>query len=237
MTVFAAIGDPHGEVSRIDTDRADYLLITGDLGPYREARQVLGHYNDLDTPTYLVPGNHDVRHYGNGGTFEKLLNRYDNIESVDGECVTLDEEYDLAGYGAHRFYLGPESLDELDFHTNRFKGWPESYMERKETLEETLDQADSPTILLSHNVPLDSDVDVLDSPVAKKVKRRGRPWGSDVLSNTIPEYDDILLNVGGHIHEGRGVGKKDSVPVINAGQNDVTYVTLDGGQVADIAFE
>lgn len=38
---FAAIGDPHGDVSDINTDGTDYRLIPGDFGQYQEARQML----------------------------------------------------------------------------------------------------------------------------------------------------------------------------------------------------
>lgn len=234
MTRIGVIGDPHGQTVSIDENKTDYLLIPGDMGSYQQARRVLSYYDDLDVPTYVVPGNHEVKNMGEDG-FDTLLERYDSIGSVDGDCVSIDG-YDVVGYGAHTFDLGPETLDEWDRQDSRFEDRPETYMERREILERTLDQSDNQTILLSHNVPLDSGVDTLDSPMAKKVGRYGLPYGSDVLSTVLEDREDVVLNVGGHIHEGRGLGKSSGIPVINAGLNDVTYVELDEDGITDIDF-
>lgn len=252
---FAAVGDPHGEVADIDED-IDAVLLTGDLGfrprsrkryhvarrsgdphlldeaiahGYLEAQDVLHQYDQLEKPVYVVPGNWDFDAFDvSDYSFDELLAGYENVTNVDGRVEDL-EEVQLAGYGAYQFDTGPETLDEWNETLERFTG-TESYTERKQGIDTTIEDVEKPLVLLTHNVPFDSGVDTITHPRSSK---RWLPYGSNVIRETLEERSDIVFSVGGHIHEGRDQSYVAGAPVFNAGQNDVTYIEINDGSVID----
>lgn len=260
-TELGVVGDPHGGISYVDPD-VDAVLITGDLGAsqrtrgkYRqakgkgdhikawnvadeirdEAENVLEHYDILNVPVYVTQGNWDGEPLPDAWwTLEDLVDQYDAVECVD-DTVTDIEGCQVVGYGTDLFDTQPETMNEWNDAEGRFTDSPQSYRKKQDRLETTLEQTDKPTVLLTHNVPFDSGLDTIRAPVTGMY---GRPNGSDVVTYTLEEEvsDNVIATVGGHIHEGRGRSEVQNIPVINAGENQVTYLTLEDGDVTDISF-
>jgi Icc-related predicted phosphoesterase len=64
-----------------------------------------------------------------------------------------------------------------------------------------------PVILVSHAPPFNTKVDRL---------RSGRPVGSKAIRSLIEKYRPALVIVG-HIHEAKGIGYIDDIPIYNPG--------------------
>lgn len=118
------VGDVHldfdrTDVEQLDAERYDTLLFVGDLGGYshRGGLEVARTIAELETPTLVIPGNHDAAHLGQlaaevigADALIPLLGlgqsgRERDLEAALGEAT-------VAGYSRHRL-VGDRSLDVI----------------------------------------------------------------------------------------------------------------------------
>jgi Icc-related predicted phosphoesterase len=198
------------------TDKADVLLVAGDLtqhGTLDEAAAFAEEFATPDVPVIAVLGNHD-HHSGLEQEIAELMRRA-GITLLEGEGVLLDTGRGRIGVaGAKGFCLGFTGRCAANFGETQMKAFTQHGIDSAGLLRrgfENLDDAERPPeirIALTHFAPTTSTL-------------RGEPaeiWpflGNHLLGKVIDEAHADLA-VHGHAHAGSERGKTEGgVPVRN----------------------
>ena len=91
-----------------------------------------------------------------------------------------------------------------------------------------------PTIFLTHNVPYNTKIDLLNN---RESKHHGKHFGSSVARWFCDKYQPLLC-IGGHMHEHFGKDKIGKTVVVNVGFGSYvnTLIELDEGKIKKIDF-
>ena len=177
---WAGEGSVDGLAAAVESVRAirpqpDAVLVTGDLADhagdeeYDQLRELLA---PLETPYYVLPGNHDDR---------RALSRHFDVPGSDGEPVQYSVDLgplrlvvlDTTIPGDDAGALGPERLDWLD---NELAAAPEQL-----------------TLVAMHHPPLLTGVAVWDAMGLAQSDRHA-------LGAVIERHPQVRRLVGGHFH-------------------------------------
>ncbi len=229
-------GDICGDDLRkyLDTPITQEKLREIENSSLQKGRKVLEYLNSFDKPVFYVPGNWDFQPHVDGkyvpedeGKFESIVFDLDNLINVEDKVVNFNG-ISFIGHGSTS---APESFTEDDFLLAQFSGDEEEvertlfFSEIYAHLTTLFENAESPTILLSHNVPLNTSLDIIQAPGSIL---HNEHYGSKIARELIENYSPLLC-IGGHIHEGRGKETINSTLCINAGFGErvMTKITID----------
>lgn len=193
-----------------DIDKADLVLLNGDLTNYggiKEVRQVLNHAMEVN-PNILA-------HFGNLDKPE--INTYleDLGINLHGQARVIDGTICIVGIGGSNFtpFLTPSEFSEAEILATA----KAAYLQGLEyvALAEPLHGQKIPILLVSHTPPVNTKLDRIHS---------GKHVGSTAIRTIIESYHPALSIVG-HIHEAKGEDTILNSPIINPG------MLRDGGWV------
>jgi Icc-related predicted phosphoesterase len=144
----------------------------------------------------------DLYVFGFGGSVPTILSKF----NVDQTCLFTDITNDILWEGYP--FIGDYDSADNAFKTEFMEAWS-SGLEEIKNERGTLEGIKF--ILLTHNGPFYSNTSVLN------YKNRFSYMGSKFLNNFINNSTDILADLHGHTHDGKGLCKVNNVEVINAG--------------------
>lgn len=227
QTDFDAIicpGDICGDDLRkyLDTPITQEELDEIESSSLQKGRRVLEYLNSFNKPVFYVPGNWDFQPHVDGkynfedeGKFQNIVQDLPNLINVEDKIV----EFNGISFIGHGSTSAPESFTDEDLLLAEFLG-DEDELERTLFFSEVyshltnlFEKANSPVILLSHNVPLNTNLDIIQAPGSAL---HNEHYGSKITRELIDTYSPLLC-IGGHIHEGRGKQEINSTLCINAG--------------------
>jgi Icc-related predicted phosphoesterase len=190
---------------------ADLVIVCGDVthfGLLQQARDLLSHLQDIEMPTFFVPGNCDLPILAD----EKM----GNVESIHGRCRVIGD-FNFIGVGG-----SPPSPFNTPFELNE--------VEIASVLEKayTSCQIQLRTIVVSHSPPRDTKVDIAFT---------GEHVGSQTVREFIQRKRPELL-LCGHIHEAKGMDRIGETLIVNLGPaRHGNCATIDLDKVADVKFD
>ena len=204
--IWIALGDIHENLTYLpgisQLDRAEHVLISGDLTNCGDRRKAAGIINKIKTynPRVLAQiGNMDLAD----------VDRFFTEQGINTHARAVD-----LGHGVWLMGLG-YSLP-TPFHT------PSE--ETEEVFKEWLDQAHASCgeyehlILMSHNPPLDTATDIIAS-------------GTHVGSRSVRDFIERVqpdICITGHIHESRSMDRMGDTVIVNPGSfADGGYVLVE----------
>jgi len=199
-----------------------------------EGENVLNYLNDFGKPVLLIPGNWDWI----GGNdwevleenrFQQLVDEFENIHNINRTSLEL-EELSFIGYGPCSGPEVPQYEDEKPDDPGELEEMREEYNENRKEISELFKASKRPVVFLSHNVPHNTSLDMIDNPDSPA---DGRHYGSLVVRDMIEEYSP-LLSIGGHIHEGAGNEKVEGITCINGGLHSQAEIKLNEDTVKQI---
>ena len=197
-------------------------------------RKVMEYLNSFGVPVYFVPGNWDqsqgpTRFKNPQGPYQSRCVLYDNYSArhsnplltqglenvVDCQLrLVRADGLNIVGYGLSSNAEHPaplkrrvnkkEYLDLLRRYKKLQTRLSDEYRKRNRRL---------PTLLLTHNVPHDTSIDVVDKP---GTPIHGKHFGSTIARTFCDKYQPLLC-IGGHMHEHFGRTKIGKTTAINAG--------------------
>jgi Icc-related predicted phosphoesterase len=200
----------------------------------QEGRDVFEYLDSFEKPVFVVPGNWDwigdeTWAFLAENRFQNMIEDFKNIHNIDREVFT-DGNFSYIGYGPCSAPEIPQYEDDKPDSEEEMESIEDKYMETKEELERLFEEAESPVIFLSHNVPHGTSLDRVENPDSPA---DGRHYGSIVVKELIEKFEPVL-SVAGHIHEGKGTGKIEDVICLNAGLHSHVMVEIDGAEVKNI---
>ncbi|MFA5405903.1 MAG: metallophosphoesterase [Candidatus Nanoarchaeia archaeon] len=185
-----------------------------------DGRQILEYLNSLDKPVYMVPGNNDwvadkdsKWPFLQQDHFKELTSNLPNIINVHKKLVDLGD-YEMIGYGLSSGPEYPQYEEDLNrFTSKELAKKKRSYERDYNKISALFEQASKPVLFLSHNVPLNTELDKINNPSSP---RDGQHFGSLVTRNIIDFYQPLIC-IGGHMHEHFGKCKLNKTIVVNTG--------------------
>ena len=201
-------------------------------------RAVFEKLNSYGVPVFAIPGNWDWTGYEDvswelltKNLFEEeVIAGFENVINCEDALVEL-ENLSLIGYGRVN---GPELVElrgYADVDEEELRESKEHYQDLFAFYSELFRQATTPTILLAHNVPYGTSIDVI---VDEGNPMDGMHYGSNVVRALIEEFSP-LASIGGHIHEHYGVDEINGTKCLNAGfgadKATLVEVTAEGVRV------
>lgn len=203
----------------------------------KKGRKVLEYLNSFNKPVFFVPGNWDFQPRVDGnfnpedeGKFDSILRGLKNLVNVEDTCISFNG-ISIIGHGSTS---APENFTQEDLFLAQILE-DEEEIERVlffngvyDTLSNFFKQTNQPVFFISHNVPLNTNLDIIDAPGSELHKKH---YGSKIARHLIDEFSPLLC-VGGHIHEGRGKEIVNSTMCINAGFGErvMTKIIVDTTQ-------
>ncbi len=215
----------------------------------KKGRKVLEYLNQFGKPVFIVPGNWDPTHYQDGikDTEVKKHIKKDmwlflskglkNIIDIENKKATFKDMV-LVGHGStsapEPIYKIPRAKFNSDAEYRKYLFRNDYFTKIFEKLSNYMKGEKRPVILLTHNVPYSTKLDLVNAP---GTYAHGKHYGSIIARKLIDKYRPVLC-VGGHIHEGYGKFKVDNTVCINAGfGGDVnTIVDIRNGKVTKLEF-
>lgn len=194
-----------------------------------EGKKILEELDKLGVPVYIVPGNWDWTgensdwDFLEGKGYSKYLSEFDNIKNLNFETIEFND-WKIIGYGPCSGPEIPQYEDDKPGSEEELEEMKEEYREKKEELE-GLFTSDKKTVFLSHNVPQDTSLDLIDDPDNPV---HGRHYGSVIVRELINDYSPDF-SIAGHMHEGEGREKVNSTKCLNTGINTVWVLDTDEG--------
>ena len=201
-----------------------------------QGEKVLSHLNAQGVPVYLVPGNWDPvplvdglpsrlrpRSTQKSNRWKTMLKPYTNIHDVMHTTLTCNG-LTIIGHGATS---EPEILevDEELAETADNETLKQARHDKKvsKRLHKLFSKTNGPVLLLSHNVPYETPLDIINNPGSPLHEQH---YGSLLARELIETYEPLLC-VGGHIHEGRGQTSIGPTTCINGGFGSKTYAIVE----------
>jgi len=209
-------------------------------------RKVLMKLNALNVPLYIIPGNWDFADDGEKDEWNYLNKNYykeylikglKNIHDCNGKNVIIKDgqfKYTIVGYG---LVNGPELLSYRNYKNISKTKLKKNVLRYKKTLSrysKIFLKTKNPKILLSHNVPFNTQLDII---VNKDSPMNGYHYGSNLARDLIVRHKPLLC-ISGHMHEHYGTCKIGRTPVLNAGFGGEknTLIELKDGKLGNIRF-
>ncbi len=191
----------------------------------KTARKVIKKINSWRKPVLIVPGNVDLY----GDRFLKEMNKQspyywdyyfeDHFKDITRGCKQVFnlelqrgvfKEFTIIGYGMSS---GPEGV-----LTEKGLVLEAGYQQIVQKLEAQMKMAKGQVILLSHNVPNETKLDLV----------KGEHLGSNIVRYLIEKYQPLMC-VAGHIHEGQGkqmIGKTLCVNAGHGAKGQSVFITI-----------
>lgn len=195
-----------------------------------EGKQILETLNNLGKPVYIVPGNWDWTGINSDWDFlenrgyPEMLSEYENIHNLNFESREF-EDVQFIGYGPCSGPEIPQYEDDKPNSQEEMNEMRKEYEQTKQELSNLFEKED--TILISHNAPQNTDLDMIDNPESPK---HGRHYGSVIVRELVEEFNP-LFNVAGHMHESEGVQSIGETLCINTGLNNVVLIDTDSKEI------
>ncbi len=193
-----------------------------------EGKQILEELDSIGVPVFVVPGNWDWTGENSNWEFlqakgyPEMLENFDNVHDLN----FAEEEvggWSFVGYGPCSGPEIPQYEDDKPDSEEEMREIREDYQQMKQELGDLVEG--EKTVLLSHNVPNDTSLDLIDdedNPV------HGRHYGSVIVRELIEEFS-IQYNIAGHMHEREGREKVNSTECLNTGLNTVWFLDTEEG--------
>ncbi len=193
MKIFI-VTDIHGEpdyvYNYLDNNPVDAIIVTGDItdfGPDDLFVEILEKLGEY-AQVYAIYGNCDP---------EDAITLLDDSNAINIHDGTSNiENIKLVGFGGS---------NATPFNTNHEYSEEILYKELIKYEDEL--NSDNYTILVTHAPPLDTEADIMQS---------GEHIGSSAVRKVVEETQPTL-NICGHIHESKGIGKVNDTVVVNPG--------------------
>lgn len=200
----------------------------------QKGKKVLKYLNSLNKPIFLVPGNWEPTQYEDGikisekNKWKNIILKYKNIKDVEYKKINF-KGINIIGHGSTS---GPEQLIKNKNNIQAFK-----YYQKVQTkLNNLFSKNNKPTIFISHNVPYNTKLDLIDYPASNM---HGKHFGSTLARKMIIKHKPMLC-IGGHIHEGFGKDILKKTICINAGfggnVNTLIEVDISNNEIINIKF-
>jgi len=217
-----------------------------------KGRQILKKLNKIGKPVFLVPGNWDPT--PNDGFVEenqkvknksydkwnKIINGLENVYDIENKKKEF-MGITLIGSGstsAPEILEKPKKRDFFDYeefleYNERYNYFSKVYNK----LSNFCKKSKNPVILLTHNAMYNTKLD--------KVKQTGsyannKHYGSILARNLVEKNDNIILQIGGHIHEGYGKQKVKKTMCVNSGfgskVNTIVKINVKKRKIEKIEF-
>ncbi|MFA5887215.1 MAG: metallophosphoesterase [Candidatus Nanoarchaeia archaeon] len=232
--------DPNSKIEWYDItgkEKAKEMINEG----LKAGKAILEFLNSLKVPVYIVPGNGDYtampdskwKFYAQDH-FSKLVEGLENIINIHLKIKNIDDSQ-IIGYGISS---GPELLqydeDKKMIKPDRLKKIEKEYESNTKKLTVLFEKAKKPLIFLSHNVPFNTDLDMIVNPESP---RNGWHYGSLIAREMIEKYQPVIC-MGGHMHEHFGKCMLGKTVVVNAGFGPEKNVLLEieGGKIKQLEF-
>ena len=194
----------------------------------QKGRKVLEYLNSLNKPVFLVPGNWDHTPYRDGmgpyildpeiNPWEKIKVGLENIYDVEYTKAEF-EGIAIVGHGSTS---SPEPLElEEDTNEEELDSRELFFRHRFAELNTFMQEESKPTILISHNAPYGTKLDLIQN---EKSYAHGEHYGSG-LTRVLIDENQPLLCISGHIHEGVGQEVLGKTTCINSGfKGDINVI-------------
>lgn len=195
-----------------------------------EGRNILEQLNSLQTPVFIVPGNWDWTgnssdwEFLDGKGYPAMLAEYENIHNLNYDARQF-QNYRFIGYGPCSGPEIPQYEDDRPGSEEELEEMKHEYEENRARLSDLF--TEDRTIFLSHNVPQDTDIDMIDNPDSPK---NGRHYGSVIVRELVEEFAPDF-NIAGHMHESEGVQDLGDTRCVNTGLNNVLIIDTDSREV------
>lgn len=185
-----------------------------------DGRKVLERLDALGVPVMVVPGNGDWLPTPDvdwellrSDHFTGLLSGLGHVHPIDHRAVVIGG-LAFVGYGGS---AGPEIPQSPEDHGQRSAveaaEGEARYRSHLAALTRCLQTPADGAVLVSHNVPFDTPLDLIQDP---RSPRCGLHFGS-VVARQLIESTHPLICIGGHMHEHFGMCRIADTIVINAG--------------------
>ncbi len=207
-----------------------------------DGREVLEFLNDQGVPVYVVPGNWDWLPQDSDWDFlqknhykEELLEGLDNVVDLH-EWIAESNGFNLIGMGGSSGPEYPQSKDKMEgYDLQELERVKEEFDDDYKRVGSLLAQATKPAILITHNVPYDTPLDVVgmeDSP------HEGEHIGSVIAQKLVKEYQPLVC-IGAHVHEHFGKAEMGDTTVINAGfgPDKNTLLEVEDSDIVKLEFQ
>lgn len=194
----------------------------------QEGKEILGKLNSLGVPVFTVPGNWDWTgensdwNFLEGKGYPEMLEEFENVHNLNFDSRE-EHGWKFIGYGPCSGPEIPQYEDEKPESEEEMEGIREDYREKKEKLKGLFNK--EKTVFLSHNVPQDTSLDLIDdedNPV------HGRHYGSVIVRELIEEFSPEY-SIAGHMHEGEGMERIGNTDCLNTGLNTVWVLDTEEG--------
>jgi Icc-related predicted phosphoesterase len=213
----------------------------------KTGREVLESLNSLGKKIYVIPGNWDYAGIPNSMSdwdleredhYHTLLKGLTNLVDCHQKAIDIGD-YIIIGHGMYGY---PELPQHDVIKKNHTKEW---FQKEKKEYEEILGKIDKlfqkaqkkgkPVILLSHNVPFNTKLDIIKNK--KSGERYGLHFGSVVARKMIERWQPLVC-IGAHMHESYGKDYLGRTLLINAGFGPKvnTLLELKGSCVSKVIF-
>lgn len=195
----------------------------------RDGRAILEFLNSFNIPVFTVPGNNDFPGDSDSkwdflrvNHFKGLIKGLSNIIDIHERRVSVDD-VDLVGYGLSSSPEYPQYDEDLKRYKpvelkRKLKSYEKGYVKISK-----LFVKGKPVVFLSHNVPFNTPVDVINNSSSP---RNGQHFGSLIARRIVDEHQPLVC-VGGHMHEHFAKCVVGGTLVINAGYGSGVNVLLE----------
>ncbi len=206
----------------------------------QDGRKVLEYLNSLGVPVFVVPGNWDWADEDEEDNvigrnlFDDMINDLENITNIHYSMIDTGE-HQIIGYGLSsgpeypQHKSEPERLDKEELRLLKM-----DYDAILEAISMLFREATRPVILLTHNVPFNTGLDMIKD---KTSPRFGMHFGSLVARKLIERFHPMVC-IGGHMHESQGRDMLGKTLCINAGFGSEanTWLELNRDSVVKLDF-
>ncbi len=205
----------------------------------KKGRRTLELLDKFGVPVLVIPGNWDWTGQDSNWKFlaedhySSLFKGLNNCFDIDSSLVELNG-IDVIGYGRVN---GPELLELRGYdgvNDEELRESKEEYEELKDYYDMLFSHATQPVILLSHNVPYNTPLDIITK---NNSPRKGFHYGSVLAKDMILKHKPLCC-VAGHMHEHFGMCEINSTVCINAGfgREKETVIEIKGSKIKRVIF-
>ncbi len=207
-----------------------------------DGHSVLENICSLGKQVYTVPGNADRTPnkntkwgYLKKNHFKRVIKGLKNFNNTHLKIVDIGD-YQIIGYGLSS---GPEfpqtENDKKMLSDKKFKDKKKQYDKYSKKLNSLFSKATKPVIFISHNVPYNTPLDMIDNPESP---RNGEHFGSVIAKEMIEKYQPIIC-IAGHMHEHFNKYQMGKTVAINAGfgSNVNILLELEGNTIKNLEFK
>jgi len=193
-----------------------------------DGKQILGELDSLGVPVFVVPGNWDWTgensdwSFLEGKGYPQIIEEFENVHNLNFDSQEV-EGWNFVGYGPCSGPEIPQYEDDKPESGEEMEEIRAEYEDKKQRLKESFKHGK--TVFLSHNVPQDTSLDLIDdedNPV------HGRHYGSVIVREMIEEFSPEY-SIAGHMHEGEGREKVGDTECLNTGLNTVWVLDTEEG--------